>query len=184
MTTEQFIILAFLAAAFVAGWVVRSLVGMARNGAATRRGEAAAAAAAAAHRVAHPAQLDARRAAPPPHPDARDEVSRAIRAYHAAVISSPPGGGKTGARNLVTLAGALAALSRAVGEAADEAGGQESLHGRLVQLTDELRTLSDEVMVHSRELELPPSILDRLEQHLITAASTIFAPGSARATAV
>jgi hypothetical protein len=177
MTTEQIIILAFLAAAFLAGWAVRSLVELARRrdvGPAAAELPSSSGDGAVDANGARGVETNGDRRA---HADVRDQVRRAIRAYHGAIVHSLPNGDESiaGARDLERLAGALVALSRAVGQSAEELRGNESLRARLERLAGELRTLGDEVMVHARGAELPPSVLDRLEQHLISAASTTFA---------
>ena len=179
MTTEQAIILAFLAAAFVAGWIARALVGAVRReaGPAGREPEAI---------VPAPRSEEAVHSPPPesavPFPiprgavlESRHELARAIRAYHAAVVRTLRNGKYEGSgeSTLEALAGALVALSRAVDHASAEMEGAHPLTERLQSTGVELRRLADDVMRHSREREVPAGVLDQLEQHLISAASML-----------
>ena len=183
MTTEQLIILGFLACAFLAGWVARALVGAVRHTAAgasppLESAEAApvrpARAAAPTRAMSRPREWNLRGAVN----EGRDELGRAVRAYHAAVVRT------LGNRNelpsdtntLETLATALVALSRAVDHASSELDSTHPLTGRLRGTGVELRRLADDVMRHSREREVPAGVLDQLEQHLISAASMLLTP--------
>jgi hypothetical protein len=242
LTTEQIIILGFLALAFFAGWVARALVGSARDEtrewqekaraakaageeappyqareyltqdtfyglhhahrggergiavsggerrAAASRGErgapaggversASAAAAAATTPAAgvEPVPVPAARSFAVAVHQSRDELGRAIRAYHAAVVRTLRNGSDrdSGQGTLEALSGALVALSRAVEHESRALEAEHPLTERLQRTGVELRRLADDVMRHSRGPELPAGIFDQLEQHLISAASMI-----------
>jgi hypothetical protein len=173
VTTEQAIILAFLAAAFVAGWAARAIVG------AVRRPEASPA------KAEPKAVVESPLRGGPAH-ESRHELERAIRAYHAAVVRSRPIGkhDRSDESTLESLAGALVALSRAVDHESRELAARHPLTERLQNTGLELRRLADDVMRHSREQELPAGVFDQLEQNLISAASMIFAPDRLEVRAV
>lgn len=190
MTNEQIIVLALFAAAFLAGWVTHAL-----TAAASRRLRApapivrigAAEAADAAFDVRFKAAVD----------ESRRELERAIRAYHTTVTLSLDGDGNGKANgkaygkehgkehgkaasspptSLDVLVRALAALSIAVEHASRELEGDDALATKLHATGSELRLLAQEVLLHEADAELPPTIFDRLEQHLTSAAAVILAP--------
>jgi hypothetical protein len=185
LTTEQIIILGFLALAFLAGWVARALVGGVRQG----RGREPALVAS----EPEPAPVVA--SGPEPIPAAqsfevavhqsRDELGRAIRAYHSAVVRTLRNGSgrDSGQESLEALSGALVALSRAVDHESRALDAEHPLTARLQRTGMELRRLADDVMRHSRERELPAGVFDQLEQHLISAASMILTPSRLQAEA-
>ena len=180
MTNEQIIVLALFAGAFLAGWVTHAL-----TAAASRRLRApaptvrigAAEAADAAFDVRFKAAVD----------ESRRELERAIRAYHTTVTLSLDGDGNgngkehgkaasSPATSLDVLVRALAALSIAVEHASRELEGDDTLATKLHATGSELRLLAQEVLLHEADAELPPTIFDRLEQHLTSAAAVILAP--------
>jgi hypothetical protein len=182
LTTEQIIILGFLALAFLAGWVARALVGGARHG----RGYEPVT-------VANEPESVQVASEPEPAPAAksfevavhqsRDELGRAIRAYHSAVVRTLRNGSgrDSGQESLEVLSGALVALSRAVDHESRVLEAEHPLTERLQRTGVELRRLADDVMRHSREQELPAGVFDQLEQHLISAASMILTPSRLQA---
>jgi hypothetical protein len=198
VTTEQLIILGFLAAAFVAGWIAHALVGTARARTGSPGGLPPMSPGPAFRlpNVGFEERLrvdrrDALRSAaidaPPARGfegatrDSREELARANRAYHAAVVGSlRDEDGRSGQAVFEVLATALAALSGAVDHASGELDPFDPVAGKLRGTAADLRRLADDVMRHARERELPTPILDRLEQHLISAASVIFASGRPR----
>jgi hypothetical protein len=191
VTTEQVIVLAFLAGAFVAGWLARAAVG-------GRPRDDARASAAVQSLLDHYANP---RATPPATVDrepvslanrlggamqeGRRELSRAIRAYHAAVVRSRGDRRDTdsGQGTLEVLAGALVALSEAVEHAARELEPHHPLTQKLHGTGMELRRLAEDVTRHSEEPELPTGVFDRLEQNLISTATIVFAPRRPQANA-
>jgi hypothetical protein len=190
LTTEQIIILGFLALAFLAGWVARALVGGARQGAGREPVAVAGAPEPIPAMVASEPEPDPAVAAGAPEPveaapafevavhQSRDELGRAIRAYHAAVVRTLRNGSgrDSGQESLEVLSGALVALSRAVDHESRVLEVEHPLTERLQRTGVELRRLADDVMRHSRERELPAGVFDQLEQHLISAASMILTP--------
>jgi hypothetical protein len=228
LTTEQLIILGFLALAFFAGWVARALVGGARHArgrepmavanepeplpvGATSEPEPSPVATSEPEPVtvvstgpepikassdpervqvaSGPRPVPATAASEPePVPAAqsfevavhqsRDELGRAIRAYHSAVVRTLRNGSgrDSGQESLEVLSGALVALSRAVDHESRTLKAENPLTGRLQRTGGELRRLADDVLRHSRERELPAGVFDQLEQHLISAASMILTP--------
>jgi hypothetical protein len=211
VTTEQIIILGFLALAFLAGWVARAVVGMRERGGERDRardaetGEAGPAGVGGQADVVEPAEVggSANVAVPAPTVPARpaiapaahavaqpfegtgrsrDELERAVRAYHAAVVRTFSNGsdGDSGATTLEALSAALVALSRAVDHEARKLEARHPLTERLQRTGFELHRLADDVMRHSADQELPAGVFDRLEQNLISAASMILAPSRAQ----
>jgi hypothetical protein len=181
MTTEQAIILGFFAAAFLAGWIAHAVVGRARR---PRKAigpvDEGPVAPLPAQGLEHPAHgdRDDLASSPPRYEQAvhgsRDELARATRAYHAAVVGSLEGDGRAPDRTaLEALAGSLLALARSVDHASQELDAQHPLKSKLHRMGDDLRRLADDVTRHSREREIPTPVFDRLEQHLIAAASMI-----------
>jgi hypothetical protein len=165
VTTEQLIILALFAAAFLAGWIARALIGGgSRAGASPRMAKGEPARGSVGQRFEGAVH------------ESRHELARATHAYHAAVVRSLRNGKESGSSesSLEALAGALVALSRAVDHASTELEAQHPLSEKLQSTGLELRRLADDVMRHSRERELPTGVFDQLEQHLISAASIIF----------
>jgi len=164
MTTEQGIILGFLAAAFLAGWIAHAVVVWARRP---------------HHAIAVPVDGGP---APPSTAQrfehavhgSRDELARATRAYHAAVVGSLEDKGQAHDRSVFeSLAGSLLALARSVDHASRELDAHDPLNAKLRRMGDDLRRLADDVTRHSREQEIPTPVFDRLEQNLISAASMI-----------
>jgi hypothetical protein len=201
VTTEQVVILGFLALAFLAGWIARALIGggrAARSEASAREGRVERGQAAGSEpaggigragglgpaggsepaRTVEPAPASVTQRFPGAVHDSRDELARAIRAYHAAVVGTLGNGSDhaSGQSTLEALAAALVALSRAVDHASGELEAAHPLTGRLQSTGVELLRLADDVMRHSRERELPAGVFDQLEQHLISAASMILSP--------
>jgi hypothetical protein len=186
VTTEQLIILGFLALAFLAGWIARALVGrvVSRLGQGAASGHEAMVEAADATQKLAPAHVPES-----PLPVARDfktavrlsrdELARAVRAYHAAVIRTFRGGddGQSGQSSLEALSVALVSLARAVDHEARALGAEQALTARLQSTGVELRRLADDVMRHSRQQDVPAGVFDQLEQHLISTASMILEPG-------
>ena len=183
MTTEQGIILGFLAAAFLAGWIAHAAVVWAR-----RPREQVSTVPPTVHEPpptveeASPTVDEAPLRASPPRFEhavhgSRDELARATRAYHAAVVGSLEGNGRAADKTaLEALAGSLLALARSVDHASKELDKQHPLRSKLHRMGDDLRRLADDVTRHSREAGIPTPVFDRLEQHLISAASMIFGP--------
>jgi hypothetical protein len=197
VTTEQLIILGFLALAFLAGWIARALVGRVVSRLSQRASggdEAVARAGAAAGAVGEvvagamnvtlepaPSQRTAARDFKAAVRLSRDELARAVRAYHAAVVRTFRNGadGQSGQNSLEALSVALVSLARAVDHEARALGAGEELTARLQNTGVELRRLADDVMRHSRQQDVPAGVFDRLEQHLISTASMILEPGRA-----
>jgi MoxR-like ATPase len=171
LTTEQLIILGFLALAFLAGWIARALVGRVVN----RLSPKGPVPAPASERseIAPPDARDFKAAVRL----SRDELARAVRAYHAAVVRTFRNGadGQSGQSSLEALSVALVSLARAVDHEARALGPEQELTARLQSTGSELRRLADDVMQHSQR-ELPAGVFDQLEQHLISAASMILEP--------
>jgi MoxR-like ATPase len=171
VTTEQLIILGFLALAFLAGWIARALVGRVVN----RLSPKGPVPAPASERseIAPPAARDFKAAVRL----SRDELAHAVRAYHAAVVRTFRNGadGQSGQSSLEALSVALVSLARAVDHEARALGPEQELTARLQSTGSELRRLADDVMQHSQR-ELPAGVFDQLEQHLISAASMILEP--------
>jgi hypothetical protein len=107
----------------------------------------------------------------------RDELARAVRAYHAAVVRTFRNGAdqQSGQSSLEALSIALVSLARAVDHEARALGPEQELTAKLQSTGSELRRLADDVMQHSQR-ELPAGVFDQLEQHLISAASMILEP--------
>jgi hypothetical protein len=170
MTTEQLIILAFLAGAFAAGWATHALTDLW-----DRRGRGGTS-------FATPSRLDLGR--PDLVDETRRELGHAIRAYHAAVtisVAEREGwDGATGEATLDVLARALVALAAAVDHAWIELEAEHPLAQALRQSGLELRRLAADVIEHTREERLPNGVSDRLEQQLMSAASAILARPRAR----
>jgi hypothetical protein len=165
VTREQGIVLGLFALAFVGGWVARALVDWRRRPAS----ESAPAAV-----LPLPGTQSA-------FGQTRDELTRAIRAYHATVAVSHERAGDDEASiddpdhsRLELLARALASLAIAVEQASGELDVRDPLAARLRSAGDDLRDLSLDVLMHAREDQVPTSVLDRLEQHLTAAAAAIF----------
>jgi hypothetical protein len=174
VTTEQLIILGFLALAFLAGWIARALVGRVVN----RLSPKGPVPAPASERseIAPPAARDFKAAVRL----SRDELAHAVRAYHAAVVRTFRNGadGQSGQSSLEALSVALVSLARAVDHEARALGSEQAeqeLTARLQSTGSELRRLADDVMQHSQR-ELPAGVFDQLEQQLISAASMILEP--------
>jgi len=172
VTTEQLIILGFLALAFLAGWIARALVGRVVSRLSQKEP------------VPVPAPTPARGSPIPARREikaavrlSRDELTRAVRAYHAAVVRTFRNGadGQSGQSSLEALSVALVSLARAVDHEARTLGPEQELTARLQSTGSELRRLADDVMQHSQR-ELPAGVFDQLEQHLISAASMILEP--------
>ena len=185
MTTEQAIILAFLAAAFLAGWLAHTAV----DGRRSRPSRMSLAAVELEPRAQPPVSARERERPWPAQArqidadpdDTRRHLADAIRAYHAAVVRLR-GNGRSGVRSdastLEQLAGAIASLARAVDYAVPQLGARDPLAERLRKLGPELQQLADDMMRHSRAPELPAPVFDELEQHLISAAAMILGPGA------
>jgi hypothetical protein len=173
VTNEQIIILALFAAAFLAGWVTHALTAAAsrrlRAPAPSNRNALVPVTLAAPTADRFEAAVD----------ESRRELERAIRAYHTTVTLSLEDGGPASSppTSLDVLVRALAALSIAVEHASRELEGDNALATKLHATGSELRLLAQEVLLHEADAELPPTIFDRLEQHLTTAAAVILAPG-------
>ncbi len=153
MTTEQAIVFGFIAAAFLFGWVARA--GMEWSSRSRRRSEAS-------DRLSERVDGAAE--------ETRRELERAIRAYHATVSREG---------TLDSLAYALYALALAVGHASDEVEQDLPLAERLRKTGVELRALAEDVMAASAAPEVPTGVLDRLEQELGSAVSTLLVPATA-----
>jgi hypothetical protein len=153
MTTEQAIVFGFIAAAFLFGWLARA--GMEWASRSRRRSEAA-------DRLSERVESAAE--------ETRRELERAIRAYHATVSREG---------TLDSLAHALYALALAVGHASDEVEQDLPLAERLRKTGAELRVLAEDVMAASTAPEVPTGVLDRLEQELGSAVSTLLVPATA-----
>jgi hypothetical protein len=205
VTTEQLIILGFLALAFLAGWIARALVGrvVSRLSQKEVTGEEVVAGTANGTQTRGPNGTQTRApAAAAPLPTARDfkatvrlgrdeiaaavrlsrdELARAVRAYHAAVVRTLRNGAdrQSGQSSLEALSIALVSLARAVDHESRALGPEQALSARLQTTGVELRRLADDVMRHSRQQELPAGVFDQLEQHLISAASMILEPSRA-----
>jgi hypothetical protein len=165
MTTEQGIVLGFIAAAFVFGWLARVLTEWASRS--RRRNEAVVML---TDRVESAAD------------ESRRELERAIRAYHATVashLSDNAADAGQGDGSLETLAHALYALALAVGHASGAVQQDLPLAGQLRQTGSELRSLAEDVMAYSSQPEVPNGVFDRLEQQLTSAASTLLVPATA-----
>ena len=159
------IILGLFAVAFVGGWVTRALIDW-RTRSALR----------AAARVALPLRGLERAFG-----ESRDELARAIRAYHATVAVSREHYGEDeaaiddpGHSRLEMLARALASLAIAVEHASIELDAHDPLADRLRDSGEDLRDLSLDVLMHSRQDQVPTSVFDQLEQHLMSVAAAIF----------
>jgi hypothetical protein len=165
MTTEQAIVLGFIAAAFVFGWLARAMTEWA-----SRSRRRAKATAKLTERVESAAD------------ESRRELERAIRAYHATVARHLGDDGvEQGSADgtLDTLAQALYALALAVGHASSEVQQDLPLAARLRQTGSELRTLAQEVLAYSTQPDpVPNGMFDRLEQQLTTAVSTLLVPAT------
>ena len=170
MTTEQLIILGFLALAFLAGWIARALVGRVVSRLSQKEPMPA-------PTPARGSPIPARREIKAAVRLSRDELTRAVRAYHAAVVRTFRNGadGQSGQSSLEALSVALVSLARAVDHEARALGPEQELTARLQSTGSELRRLADDVMQHSQR-ELPAGVFDQLEQHLISAASMILEP--------
>jgi hypothetical protein len=166
VTTEQAIILALLAAAFVAGWLTHAV-----TEARTRE------------------ETKPRPKTPHLRPEARvsladgavrrsrQELDRAVLAYQSAVVASVQNGNGGGSSKMSfeRLAGALVGLVAALDRAAEELRTHHPLAEQLREAGLELKRLANAVRLHARDRELPTGICDQLEQHLLSAASSIFA---------
>ena len=153
MTTEQAIVFGFIAAAFLFGWLARA--GMEWAGRSKRRAEAS-------ERLTERVDSAAE--------ESRRELERAIRAYHATVSQEG---------TLDSLAHALYALALAVGHASDEVEHDLLLAERLRETGAELRALAQDVIAAPTAPEIPSGVLDRLEQELGSAVSTLLVPPTA-----
>ena len=165
MTREQLIILGLFAAAFVGGWVARALIDWRTRTVLRTTGD-----------VALPLRGLERAFG-----ESRDELARAIRAYHATVAVSREHAGEDeaaiddpGHSTLEMLARALASLAIAVEHASSELDVHDPLADRLRHSGEDLRDLSLDVLMHSRQDQVPTSVFDQLEQHLMSAAAAIF----------
>jgi hypothetical protein len=188
VTTEQLIILGFLALAFLAGWIARALVGRVVSRLSSK--EPVAAPESASHETTASASHGTSEIAPTSARDfksavrlSRDELARAVRAYHAAVVRTFRNGAdqRSGQSSLEALSVALVSLARAVDHEARALGPEQELTARLQSTGSELRRLADDVMQHSQR-ELPAGVFDQLEQHLISAASMILEPARPQPT--
>ena len=165
MTREQIIILGLFAAAFVGGWLARTLIDWRTRSAPRATGGVA------------PPLRGLERA----FGESRDELARAIRAYNATVAVSREHAGEDEAAiddpshsTLEMLARALASLSLAVEHASSELDLHDPLADRLRSSGEDLRDLSLDVLMHARQDQVPTSVFDQLEQHLMSAAAAIF----------
>jgi hypothetical protein len=181
MTTEQGIILGFLAAAFVAGWIAHALLVWARSSREQVRTVAPTVDEVPRTVYKAPPTVDE---VPQLHSSqprfehavhgSRDELARATRAYHAAVVGSLEANGRAADKSAFeALAGSLLALARSVDHASQKLDAQHPLRLKLHRMGDDLRRLADDVTRHSREREIPAPVFDRLEQHLFSAAAMI-----------
>jgi hypothetical protein len=152
MTTEQAIVFGFIATAFLFGWLARA--GMEWASRARRRADAADKLSARVETAAE---------------ESRRELERAIRAYHATVSEKG---------TLENLAEALYALALAVGHASGEVDPSLPLANQLRRTGAELRGLALDVMAYSTAQEVPIGLLDRLEQELGSAVSTLLVPAT------
>jgi hypothetical protein len=176
VTTEQLIILGFLALAFLAGWIARALVGRVVSRL-SQKEPVPVPVPAPAPAPARGSPIPAKREIKAAVRLSRDELTRAVRAYHAAVVRTFRNGadGQSGQSSLEALSVALVSLAGAVDHEARALGPEQELTARLQSTGSELRRLADDVMQHSQR-ELPAGVFDQLEQHLISAASMILEP--------
>jgi hypothetical protein len=179
VTSEQAIVLGFIAAAFVVGWLTGALIG--------RGSKQASPPDAGSIQVPEGVQalLPAVRLQGAVD-ESRRELDRAIRAYHAAIALWLEDGRArelVGEETLAALARSVYALAMAVGHAAEELAFDDPRADALRESGSDLRRLAEDVMLGSAEREDPAGVFDRLEQQLMTAASAILASGRLQAHA-
>jgi hypothetical protein len=165
MTREQAIVLGAFAAAFLTGWVAHALTAAAGR---RRLGSA----------VPGGATLGAGRFELAVN-ESRRELDRAIRAYHATVALSleEHDPDVSDEASLEVLARALVALALAVDHTSQQLELGHPLSATLYESGSHLRQLAEDVMLHSAQPHLPTPVFDQLEQHLMSAAAVILAPG-------
>jgi hypothetical protein len=168
LTSEQTIILALLAAAFVAGWIAR---GSTSGGESEETGEDLEPAAK-RQPVQEPSPAEGFESAVRV---SRQALDRAIGAYHTAVALWLREGeaGTASEAMFEVFARDLTALATAVDGVSAEFELRHPLSEKLRQSGSELRRLAVDVSAYSRERRLPTGVFDRSEQHLMSAASTI-----------
>jgi hypothetical protein len=162
VTTEQLIVLGFIAAAFLAGWLAHVVTAWA--GRSRARAKVASVLSAPAARFEDAAH------------ESRQELDRTIRAYNAAVglsLKDDDSQADAGKGALEILAHALYALALAIGHASDEVEQGHPLAAELRESGAELRRLAQDVMLYTSEPEVPNGVLDQLEQQLMSAASAL-----------
>jgi hypothetical protein len=172
VTTEQLIVMGFIAGAFVIGWLARASIEWA--GRRRRRTQAEVTLSAGVPRHEELAS------------DTREELDRAIRAYNAAVglqLKDGESSIESGKGALEILASSLYALSLSVRHASTEVSQDHPLARTLRDSGSELRRLAQDVLLYTSEPEVPNGVLDQLEQELMSAASVLLTPVRAPAQA-
>jgi hypothetical protein len=194
VTSEQAIILGLLAAAFIAGWVVRATTGHAPRdedwqepprAQVTPPPEAASAppfeaeadptAAVAVHPPSTSVSSAASNGIGAVLDESRLALDRAITDYHATVaLLLRDGEGSSTSDTMFERFGTdVVRLAEAVEDASDELAG-DPLCDHLRASGSALRHLAGEVLVCSRQAKPPPpEILDRSEERLISTAAAI-----------
>jgi hypothetical protein len=180
VTSEQAIVLGFIAAAFVVGWLVGALIGRGNREAPAPEADVGS--------VQVPEGVKA--LLPPVRiqtavDETRRELDRAIRAYHAAIALWLEDGRArevVGEETLAVLARSVYALAMAVGHAADELAFDDPRADALRESGVDLRRLAEDVMLGSSEREDPTGVFDRLEQQLMAAAAAILPSGRLQAS--
>ena len=184
VTSEQAIILALIAAAFVSGWIVHALTG----------------------EHAEPEGSEAAEPAPEPEPvpfvveagangranghevvladavdNSREALDRAVTDYHAAVaLWLREGDASTASHAMFSFFGHdVVQLAHAVEDVSDVLA-EDPLCDELRTSGSELRRLGQEMIMCPRGTRLPPEILDRSEDSLLSAASAISVCAGAR----
>jgi hypothetical protein len=179
VTSEQAIILAVIAAAFVGGWIVHALTGgPAEHGADPAEPEP----------LLLEAEVNGRANGEVVLADAvdhsREALDRAVTDYHAAVaLWLRDGDASTASDAMFSLFGHDAVrLAHAVEDVSDVLA-EDPLCDELRTSGSELRRLGQEMIMLPRATTLPPEILDRSEDSLISAASAISVCAGARGPA-
>jgi hypothetical protein len=180
VTSEQAIILALIAAAFVSGWIVHALTGEHAEQEGSEAAEpepapvvveAGANGRANGHEVVLADAVD----------NSREALDRAVTDYHAAVaLWLREGDASAASHAMFSFFGHdVVQLAHAVEDVSDVLA-EDPLCDELRTNGSELRRLGQEMIMCPRGTRLPPEILDRSEDSLLSAASAISVCAGAR----